>query len=200
MIFQVVYKDSNLYQIEFESEPKAEKSEHKLFLTPKNLLMLHDFLLKNQTFQFAFEKVQIELTQEPNFAQIDYKSCHLVNEKVWQQAELEDALHWLSTLGGAYSNLGDHSFDFAIKAGENAFKQMKVALRSDDPSVIFKCWLFVAMSQMQQKQLKKSKAIIQNVYDQVKSQEDQTLSKMCLGIWARLQHKWNNSHSNRMNI
>ena len=68
------------------------------------------------------------------------------------------------------------------------------------PIVTFKCWLFVAMSQMQQKQLKKSKAIIQNVYDQVKSQEDQTLSKMCLGIWARLQHKWNNSHSNRMNI
>ena len=32
--------------------------------------------------------------------------------KVWDQVELEDALHWLSTLGGAYSNLGDHSMDF----------------------------------------------------------------------------------------
>ena len=36
----------------------------------------------------------------------------LIQKKLWNQIELEDALHWLSTLGGAYSNLGDHSNEF----------------------------------------------------------------------------------------
>ena len=27
---------------------------------------------------------------------------------IWEYIELEDALHWLSTLGGAFSNLGEH--------------------------------------------------------------------------------------------
>ena len=29
-----------------------------------------------------------------------------------ERIELEDAMHWLSTLGGAYSNLGEHSLAF----------------------------------------------------------------------------------------
>ena len=32
-----------------------------------------------------------------------------VRRQVYQFAEMEDALNWLSTLGGAYSNLGEHS-------------------------------------------------------------------------------------------
>ena len=36
----------------------------------------------------------------------------LVNCYLWEAIELEDALHWLSTLGGAYSNLGEHSEEF----------------------------------------------------------------------------------------
>ena len=28
---------------------------------------------------------------------------------LWEYIELDDALHWLSTLGGAFSNLGEHS-------------------------------------------------------------------------------------------
>ncbi len=38
--------------------------------------------------------------------------CDLAQRILWEQIELEDALHWLSTLGGAYSNLGDHSLTF----------------------------------------------------------------------------------------
>ena len=78
----------------------------------------------------------------------------------------------------------------AVKAGFNAMKQMKVALRSRDPFVLYKCWLFVAMSLMQQGKLKRSRGIIQQVHDQVKD-KDATLSCMCKGIWARLKYVWN---------
>ena len=79
----------------------------------------------------------------------------------------------------------------AVKAGKNAYKQMAIALRSPDPLIIYKCWLFVAMSLMQQKQLKKSRIIIQTVHQNVKSiHQDKTLICMCKGIWARLKHTW----------
>ncbi len=53
------------------------------------------------------------------------------------------------------------SIEQALKAGTNAMHQMAVALRySDDPAVIAKCWLFVAMSQMQQGRLARANTII----------------------------------------
>ena len=68
---------------------------------------------------------------------------------------------------------------------------MKVALRSEDPSVLCKCWLFVAMSYMQQRKLKRSRLIMQTVYDNVKlHHDDKNLLSMCKGIWARLQYAW----------
>ena len=79
----------------------------------------------------------------------------------------------------------------AKKAGENAYKQMKIALRSNDPSVQNKCWLFVAMSLMQQGQVKRSKWVIMEVHRDVKD-KDEVLTRMSQGIWARLQYVWRN--------
>lgn len=65
-------------------------------------------------------------------------------------------------------------------------------MKSQDPLVICKCWLFVAMSLMQLKQLKRAKVVIQNVHQQVKINHDadKTLLSMCLGIWSRLKYAW----------
>lgn len=130
---------------------------------------------------------------------LDYKSCRLVSQQLWQEIETEDALNWLSTLGGAYSNLGEHSEDFARQAGDNAKKQMQVILRSQQlhksPSVILRCWLFLAMSAMQQGRLKDSRKILQSVYQTSKTgltpaDRDVKIEKMCLGIWSRLKYAW----------
>ena len=88
-----------------------------ILLTPRVVTVLVQLLMKNSFFQSQFLKnnpyktLQIELSQ-PMENDIDYKSCNMAFLKVWSQVELEDALHWMSTLGGAYSNLGDHSTDF----------------------------------------------------------------------------------------
>ena len=72
--------------------------------------------------------------------------------------------------------------------------QMKIALRSPDPLVLYKCWLFVAMSFIQQEDFKKARDIIKSVFFQVKSvHEDKTLVCMCRGIWARLKYYWDKS-------
>ena len=88
-----------------------------ILLTPRVVTVLIQLLMKNSFFQSQFlinnpyKTLQIELSQ-PVENDIDYKSCKMAFHKVWSQVELEDALHWMSTLGGAYSNLGDHSTDF----------------------------------------------------------------------------------------
>lgn len=183
------YHNTLVFDQELEScEAFDQKNNLELSLTPKASMILMDLLSKNENYKEEFitnlncHGLTIFLT-EPAMIDIDYKSCHIAFLKIWEQVELEDALHWLSTLGGAYSNLGDHSLDYAKKAGENAFKQMRVALRSSDPLVVYKCWLFVAMSLMQQKELKKSKAIIQKVHEEVKNNhEDKPVLCMCKGI------------------
>jgi len=134
----------------------------------------------------------------PEKCEIGYNSLSLSLKILWERIELDDAMHWLSTLGGAYSNLGEHSLSFAHRACENALRQMKVALKSDDPFVIYRCWLYVAMSLMQQGKLSSSRRIIEAVYRKFSTldkmnhrTEDEKILKMCLGIWARLMHVWN---------
>ena len=127
---------------------------------------------------------------------LDSTSNTISFQYLWKAIELEDALNWLSTLGGAYSNLGDHSREFAVLAGENATKQMNILLRYSDavnPSILCKCWLFVAMSLMQVKRLKKCRVILVNIhryYNENSEFIDDKIFKMTLGIYARLKHIW----------
>jgi len=139
----------------------------------------------------------------PKKSDIAYKSQALASKTLWERIELEDAIHWLSTLGGAYSNLGEHSLAFAHLACDNAFRQMKIALRSDDPFVIYRCWLYVAMSSMQQGHLSQSRRIIEHTYQKFSYNENgrriehQKIKNMCLGIWARLKYVWNSRSKRR---
>jgi adenylate cyclase class IV len=124
---------------------------------------------------------------------------------LWEFIELEDALHWLSTLGGAFSNLGEHDQAFAKRAGENAQKQLIVATKFGDPMVVAKCWLFVAMSLMQQKIFYNAKIIVRNVYAHCRHKSMKNLVGtgklvvMCRGIWARLCYEASKESTEDMN-
>ena len=85
----------------------------------------------------------------------------------------------------------------ARQAGDNAMKQMQIIVRSQQlhrsPSVILRCWLFLAMSAMQQGRLKDSRNILQTVYQVSKVdlvERDVKIENMCLGIWSRLKYAW----------
>ena len=69
--------------------------------------------------------VHIVIT-EPLKQEVDFKSCDIVSRKLWEQIEMEDALHWLSTLGGAYSNLGENSFNFVSCLGKLKVKTLLI--------------------------------------------------------------------------
>ena len=130
--------------------------------------------------------------QTPQF--LDIKSCSLATLLLWQVIEQEDALHWLSTLGGAFSNLGESNLQFAERAGRNAFKQMLVGTRSGDLSVVSKCRLFVAHADLQLGRLRSAARLVRSVWRLCHQQPLANLAitskliTMCQGVWSRV--KW----------
>ncbi|XP_022254517.1 uncharacterized protein LOC106470204 isoform X2 [Limulus polyphemus] len=85
---------------------------------------------------------------------------HKIQVLVTEQATMENAMAWLSTLGGAYSALGDQFQRCAIEAGRISMQQLKVALRLGEPLLICRCRIFIAMSLLQLGYLKDTKHII----------------------------------------
>ncbi len=118
MIVKAVFQDTEVTSLEVESLQNQEVgSEIRVILSPSEFCYLSKLLKTHSRYRrhfYAFNNANIftvHLRGNPAIP-FDYNSCKLAQEKVIQQAELEDALHWLSTLGGAYSNLGDHSAEF----------------------------------------------------------------------------------------
>lgn len=100
-------------------------------------------------------------------------------------------MSWLSTLGGAFSALGD-SFDAcAERAGRISFYQLKLAMKCGDPSIIARCKLYYSISLIQKGKLRLAKRVILDQYEFAKEEKrggDSLLYKMCHGIWLKLQY------------
>ncbi|CAD1475484.1 unnamed protein product, partial [Heterotrigona itama] len=90
-----------------------------------------------------------------------YDFFNFRNERITQMAmerrEVDHAMSWLSTLGGAFSALGEEFQHCAEMAGKISIKQFELALRVRDPFLIARCKLYAALSLIQQGQLNKPK-------------------------------------------
>ncbi|CAH1972658.1 unnamed protein product [Acanthoscelides obtectus] len=122
---------------------------------------------------------------------IDYNWNERVYEMVREKCELDHALSWLSTLGGAFSALGDYFPSCAEIAGKISINQLKLALRLGDPTIAARCRLFLALSLIQKKRFHLARKIILNEFQKAKDAVvvDHRLLNMCRGIWAKLQYE-----------
>lgn len=131
---------------------------------------------------------------------------------------MENLMSWLSTLGGAFSALGD-SFEKCVslldiasikiyrkinlfvfiseikadRAGRISMYQMKLGLKSGDPSIISRCKLYYSISLIQKGKLRAAKSLILEEYEHAKDERkegDERLYKMCHGIWLKLQYTY----------
>lgn len=118
----------------------------------------------------------------------NYRMNYLAREK----CELDYALSWLSTLGGAFSALGDYSLNCAEIAGKISRHQLNLALRLKDPMIVNRCKLYYSLSLIQRGRFKLARLIIENEYHKAKGKIiiDTRLIKMCLGIWSKLQYEY----------
>lgn len=81
---------------------------------------------------------------------IDIDWCRRIQYFAILRMELEESLSWLSTLGGAYSSLGDRNLRFAHEAETISWKQMKLSLIYGDPNLIARCLIYLSHSWCQQ--------------------------------------------------
>ncbi|XP_018326654.1 uncharacterized protein F58A4.6 [Agrilus planipennis] len=122
---------------------------------------------------------------------IDYEWNYRMEYLIRERCELENTFSWLSTLGGAFSALGDYYVNCAQIAGKISVNQFKLALRLGDESIVSRCLLFLSLSLIQQRRFKLAKHIVYREYLRAKYAPvvDTRLIKMCKGIWCKLQYE-----------
>ncbi|XP_031833906.1 uncharacterized protein LOC116427558 [Nomia melanderi] len=119
---------------------------------------------------------------------LDYKWNDRITQMVLERREVDHAMSWLSTLGGAFSALGEEFQHCAEIAGKISVKQLELAMRLGDPHLVARCKLYAALSLIQQGQLRIPKIIVRNIYKFSINQNDVRLQNMCHGIWAKLKY------------
>ncbi|XP_034235820.1 uncharacterized protein F58A4.6 [Thrips palmi] len=134
--------------------------------------------------------LKVTLVEPPNQV-LDYNWCHRINYMVMERSELDNAMSWLSTLGGAYSALGDHFSHCAEMAGRISIRQFQLALRLGDPSTVARCKLYIALSLIQNYRFKPAQHIIETQYHLAmdSASPDTRLIRMCRGIWSKLRYE-----------
>lgn len=109
-----------------------------------------------------------------------------------ERCELDYMMAWLSTLGGAYSALGDNFQHCAETAGKISGQQLKIALKLGDPITASKCMVYYAISLVQRGYWQQTAHLIRQQYRYAKSLpenvRDVRLINMCKGVWAKLQY------------
>ncbi|VDM35221.1 unnamed protein product [Hydatigera taeniaeformis] len=135
--------------------------------------------------------------------EIDRSGYQVVAHHLCRHILLQEAMSWLSTLGGGFSCLGEKFEDAAEIAGEISLRQMYLAISMKIPVFQARCRLFFAQSLMQRGRLKAAELIIRDVYSFSKSASlydnppEVHLDLMCRGIWKRLSHLWSIRRSSR---
>lgn len=106
---------------------------------------------------------------------------------MWEAIEVDYMVSWLSTLGGAFSALGDYDVERACIAGKISVQQLKLAIRLGDPNIVVRCYLYLSISLMQRGYFKAAKTLIAEQYNFLKKQVEpsKVLLNMCLGIWSK---------------
>ncbi|RXG67980.1 hypothetical protein Avbf_01482 [Armadillidium vulgare] len=125
----------------------------------------------------------------------EYRCSYLLQER----SHLDSVMSWLSTLGGAFSALGDFDPAFAERASVTSYKQMLIACHLGDLNLIARCWLYCSLALIQKKKFKKASRVIQYVFNWAKQESegkvDHRIFNMCYGIWAKLKYEHALHHS-----
>lgn len=139
---------------------------------------------------------------EPQKHILDLKWANMIDTMVVERRELDNSFSWMSTLGGAYSALGDYIPNFAVIAGRISIRQLELSLRLGDTPVVIRCCLYYALSLIQQGKLRDARQVVQTQYRKAKHLpiEDRKLINICKGIWSRLQYEWELKKRKRKNV
>ncbi|KAK9500447.1 hypothetical protein O3M35_001708 [Rhynocoris fuscipes] len=142
--------------------------------------------LNNINYKSKFIKININVNF-PMKQILDKRGNKLFEISCLERRELDHAMAWFSTLGGAFSALGD-TFEYcAIMAGKISQQQFLLALRLGDPNLVARCKLYMALSLIQQRKFSLAKKLIKSqcIIAKKEYERDKRLLTMCHGIWTK---------------
>ncbi|CAF4802901.1 unnamed protein product [Pieris macdunnoughi] len=149
----------------------------------RNINILYE--LSGNKSETSFLKLILE---PPDKEILDYAWNERVSYLVWSKIEIENAFAWLSTLGGAYSALGDYFEHCAEEAGRISVRQYRLSQMLGDESLAARSKLYSALAFAQTGNLKLSRQIVRKVAEFARSTNDKRLNRMCQGVWAKLKY------------
>lgn len=133
--------------------------------------------------------VFLKLILEPPDSEIlDYAWNDRLLKLIWTRIEIENAFSWLSTLGGAYSALGDYFDHCAEEAGRISIRQYKLSRMLGDDGLAARSTLYSALAYAQKGNLHVSRNIVRKVAEFARMTRDKRLNRMCQGVWAKLKY------------
>ncbi|CAK1590097.1 unnamed protein product [Parnassius mnemosyne] len=128
------------------------------------------------------------ILEPPDKEIIDYAWNDRMRYLIWTRIELENAFSWLSTLGGAYSALGDYFEHCAEEAGRISLRQYKLSRMLGDDGLAARSRLYSAISYAQKGRLKLARHMVRNIAAFARETHDKRLNRMCQGVWAKLKY------------
>ncbi|XP_001601679.2 uncharacterized protein LOC100117440 [Nasonia vitripennis] len=148
--------------------------------------LLLRFVKANATVLNTTNFVILIKLRTPKYQYLDYGWNERITQMVMERHEIDHAMSWLSTLGGAFSALGDQFNHCAQVAGKISVQQFRLSVRLGDPQLVARCKLYAALSLLQQGYLKVTKHMVRDIYKFAITDKDTRLQKMCQGVWAKL--------------
>lgn len=101
--------------------------------------------------------------------------------------DLEKLMWNLSTLGGAYSAMGDFDTEYAKTAAKITTHQIKLAKRYGDPVILARCYLYTALAEAQIGHLSLAVNIVKAVrYWSKQNPNTEIVRRCCEGVYQKL--------------
>ncbi|EFP09238.1 hypothetical protein CRE_25280 [Caenorhabditis remanei] len=101
--------------------------------------------------------------------------------------DLEKLMWNLSTLGGAYSAMGDFNTDYAKTAAKITAHQISLAKKYGDPVILARCYLYTALAEAQLGHLTQAVSIVRAVRHWSKQNPNTDIvQRCCEGVYQKL--------------
>lgn len=114
--------------------------------------------------------------------------------------DLEKLMWNLSTLGGAYSAMGDFDANYAKVAAKITAHQINLAKKYGDPVILARCYLYTALAEAQLGNLSHAVNIVRAIYHWAKQNPNTDIvQRCCEGVYQKLRaiHIFGKASSNK---
>ncbi|VDK22083.1 unnamed protein product [Anisakis simplex] len=142
------------------SECFIRSTIHALLTSPYIIVNLIDRLSRDYSFNRKNALIIRTKLDQALCDRIDYRWDERISSIVYRAVQMECHLWILSTLGGAFSAMGDYYSNFAETAGRISVRQLRLAYEYGDPVLISRCKLYIALYLTQKCHFKKAAQIV----------------------------------------